>query len=147
VVALCADISVVNEQARLNDGHTRLGVAAGDHSCLIWPILCGMAKAKLFLLTGRFITGAEAERIGLVSAAVPVEQVLPRAMEIAEEIARGPQHAIRFTKEALNHWLGKASFDYSCALEMLTFTDKTEVREGINSLKEKRPPQFPSSKL
>ena len=53
VVALMADISIIAEEARITDGHIRLGVAAGDHAVIIWPLLCGMAKAKYYLLTSR----------------------------------------------------------------------------------------------
>ncbi|MFN0093769.1 MAG: enoyl-CoA hydratase/isomerase family protein [Dehalococcoidia bacterium] len=123
-VALMADISVIAEDARLTDGHARLGVAAGDHAAMIWPLLCGMAKAKYYLLTADFIDGREAERIGLVSKAVAKEQVLDEALTIARGLAAGPQFAARFTKRALNQWLrlgGLASFDYSLALEMLGF--------------------------
>ena len=123
-VALMADISVIAEDARLTDGHVRLGVAAGDHAAMIWPLLCGMAKAKYFLLTGDFIDGREAERIGLVSRAVPRAELMSTTMEIAGRLAESPQPALRFTKRALNQWLrlgGVASFDYSLALEMLGF--------------------------
>ena len=65
--ALMADISIAAKNARLIDGHTRLGVAAGDHAAIIWPLLCGMAKAKYYLLTCDTVSGEEAERIGLVS--------------------------------------------------------------------------------
>ena len=71
VVALLADVSIMSETARITDGHTRLGVAAGDHAAIIWPLLCGMAKAKYYLLTCDFIDGREAERIGLVSLCAP----------------------------------------------------------------------------
>src|SRR3989442_7432621 len=46
VVALLADVSIIAENARFTDGHTRLGVVAGDHAAILWPLLCGMAKAK-----------------------------------------------------------------------------------------------------
>src|SRR5688500_11538022 len=94
-VALMADISIMAEDARLTDGHTRLGVAAGDHACMIWPLLCGMAKAKYYLLTCDFVDGREAERIGLVSKAVPRDQVLPEALRVARQLADGPQPALR----------------------------------------------------
>src|SRR5213592_4843044 len=71
VVALLADVSVISATARLTDGHTRLGVAAGDHAAIVWPLLCGMAKAKYYLLTADFLDGREAERIGLVSLCAP----------------------------------------------------------------------------
>ncbi|MGH7750415.1 MAG: enoyl-CoA hydratase/isomerase family protein, partial [Candidatus Dormibacteria bacterium] len=90
-VALMADISVMAEEARITDGHIRLGVGAGDHAAIIWPLLCGMAKAKYYLLTADFIDGREAERIGLVSRCVPGDRVLPTALEVAEKLATGPQ--------------------------------------------------------
>lgn len=146
-VALLADISVMAEDARLTDGHTRLGVAAGDHACMIWPLLCGMAKAKYYLLTSEFIEGREAERIGLVSKAVPRGEVLPTAMGIARQLADGPQPAIRLTKRALNQWLrlgGITSFDYSLVAEMLGFFGP-DVAAGIKGIVEKRLPAFPSA--
>ncbi|HLI39981.1 MAG TPA: enoyl-CoA hydratase/isomerase family protein, partial [Streptosporangiaceae bacterium] len=87
VVALMADISVCAEDAKLGDGHVKLGVAAGDHAAIIWPLLAGMAKARYYLLTGEMLTGAEAERIGMVSKAVPREQVLAEAMRVASGLA------------------------------------------------------------
>src|ERR687893_354830 len=75
VVALMADISIAARTARIIDGHTRLGVTAGDHAAMVWPLLCGMAKAKYLLLTCREISGEEAERAGLVSLAVDDEDL------------------------------------------------------------------------
>jgi enoyl-CoA hydratase len=145
-VALMADISIMAEDARITDGHIRLGVGAGDHAAIIWPILCGMAKAKYYLLTCDFIDGKEADRIGLVSMSCPADQVLPKALEAAEKLALGPQMAIRWTKRAMNNWLRMAgpTFDASLAFEMLNFFDK-DVMEGYNALKEKRAPVFPSA--
>jgi enoyl-CoA hydratase len=143
VVALLADISICAEDARLGDGHVRLGVAAGDHAAIIWPLLCGLAKAKYYLLTGEMVTGSEAERIGLVSKALPREQVLPEAMRVANQLASGPQQAVRLTKRALNGWLRTAGpiFDQSAAYEMLTFLGD-DIKEGLASLREKRQPRF-----
>src|SRR5262245_26245788 len=87
VMALLADISVCSADARLGDGHVRLGAAAGDHAAIIWPLLCGLAKSKYYLMTGEMVSGTEAERIGLVSKAVPADQVLPEAQRIAESLA------------------------------------------------------------
>lgn len=145
-VALMADISVIAEDARLTDGHLRLGVVAGDHAAVLWPLLCGMARAKYYLLTADFIDGVEAERIGLVSRCVPREQVLDTALEIATRIATGPQQAARWTKRTLNHWLRQAipAFDASVAYEMLTFMGQ-DVLEGARAIQERRPPQFPES--
>ena len=147
VVALLADVSIIAETARITDGHTRLGVAAGDHAAIIWPLLCGMAKAKYYLLTSEFLDGREAERIGLVSRAVPADKVLDVAWTVAESLARGSQPSIRFTKRALNNWLRQAGpiFDQSLALEMLTFMGD-DVREGMQAIREKRTPVFPSAR-
>jgi enoyl-CoA hydratase len=143
-VALMADISIIDEAAKLTDGHTRLGVAAGDHAVAIWPLLCGMAKAKYYLLTSDFIDGREAERIGLVSKAVPADEVLPEALAIAERLALGPREATMLTKRALNHWLRQAlpNFEASLAYEMLNFLGP-EAAEGIAALRGRRSPDFP----
>jgi len=146
-VALLADISIASEKARFTDGHTRLGVAAGDHAALIWPLLMSMAKAKYYLLTCEFLDGKEAERIGLVSMVVPPEELMDKAMDVARTLARGPQPAIRFTKRALNQWLrlgAHTAFDYSLAAEMLGFFGE-DVKEGLAAVKEKRQPNFPSA--
>ena len=143
VVALLADISICASDARLGDGHVRLGVAAGDHAAIIWPLLCGMARSRYYLMTGEMVNGAEAERIGLVSKALPREDVLPEALRIAQHLATGSQLAIRLTKRALNSWLRTAGpiFDQSAAYEMLTFMGD-DVKEGVSALREKRPPRF-----
>jgi enoyl-CoA hydratase len=145
-VALMADISIIGETVRFTDGHLRLGVAAGDHAVIVWPLLCGMAKAKYYLLTSDFIDGREAERIGLVSRCVPNDRVLDEALELADRLAAGPQHALRWTKRSLNHWLRQAtpSFDSSLAYEMLNFFG-ADIVEGEQAIREKRPPQFPSA--
>lgn len=145
-VALMADISIIAEEARLTDGHVRLGVAAGDHAAMIWPLLCGMAKAKYYLLTCDFIDGREAERIGLVSKAVPRAQLRDEAMRVAKQLAAGSQPAQRFTKRALNQWLklgGITAFDYSAALEIMGFFSE-DPAEGARAIIEKRPPSYPS---
>ena len=91
-VALMADISIMGESARVSDGHARLGVAAGDHAALLWPLLCGMAKAKYYLLTADFVAGPEAERIGLVTKCVPDDDVLPEALAVAAAPGGGERH-------------------------------------------------------
>jgi enoyl-CoA hydratase len=145
-VALMADISIISESARLTDGHLRLGVGAGDHAAIIWPLLCGMAKAKYYLLTSDFLDGKEAERIGLVSLCVPPAELMPRAMAVAEKLANGAQPAIRWSKRALNNWLRMAGpvFDNSLALEMMAFFGD-DVDEGVRAIREKRAPRFPSA--
>ncbi|TDB86865.1 enoyl-CoA hydratase/isomerase family protein [Actinomadura sp. KC216] len=142
-VALLADISVAGRSAKIIDGHTRLGVAAGDHAAIVWPLLCGLAKAKYYLLLNDVLTGEEAERIGLVSLCVEDEDVHDRALEIAARLAAGPAEALSFTKHALNNWLRLAgpAFDASLAMEFFGFTGP-DVREGVAAIREKRRPEF-----
>jgi enoyl-CoA hydratase len=147
VMAIMADISIIAEEARLTDGHLRIGVGAGDHAAIIWPLLCGMAKAKYYLLTADFIDGREAERIGLVSKAVPRAELMDTALELAHRLAAGPQVALRWTKRSLNQWLIQAGpiFESSLAAEMLTFFGD-DVVEGRLAVQEKRAPNFPSAR-
>jgi enoyl-CoA hydratase len=143
VVALLADVSVAARTARLIDGHTKLGVAAGDHAAIVWPLLCGMAKAKYHLLTCEPMSGEEAERIGMVSLCVDDEEVEERALDIARTLVNGSQSAIRWTKYALNNWLRVAGpiFDASLALEFIGFGGP-DLREGVAARREKRPAVF-----
>jgi enoyl-CoA hydratase len=143
VAGLLADVSVVGRSARIIDGHTRLGVAAGDHAAICWPLLCGMAKAKYYLLTCDALSGEEAERIGLVSLCVDDDQVQDRALEVAVQLAAGAPAAIRWTKQTLNHWYRAQSavFDASLAYEFLGFSGP-DAREGLASHRERRPPRF-----
>jgi enoyl-CoA hydratase len=145
-VALMADISLIAEEARITDGHLRLGVAAGDHANIIWPLLCGLAKAKYYLITSDFIDGRTADQIGLVSKAVPRESLMEEAMTVATRIATGPQDASRWTKRALNLWVKQAApaFDASLAFEMLNFLGH-DAAEGAAALREKRKPKYPSA--
>jgi enoyl-CoA hydratase len=142
-VALLADISIATPSAKLVDGHTRLGVAAGDHAVIVWPLLCGLAKAKYHLLLCEPVDGVEAERIGLVSLCVPEPELHERALAIAARLAAGSQTAIRHTKLALNNWLRAAgpAFDASLALEFLDMAGP-DVTEGVAAVRERREPRF-----
>jgi enoyl-CoA hydratase len=146
-VAMLADISIMAEEAKITDGHVKLGVAAGDHAAIVWPLLCGMAKAKYYLLTADFIDGREAERIGLVSLAVPRAELMERALKVADKLAAGSQQAIRFTKRSLNGWMNVARpiFESSLAMEMMCFLGE-DAPHGVAAVKEKRAPAFPSAK-
>lgn len=142
-VALMADISLMANEARFTDGHLRLGVAAGDHANICWPLLCGLAKAKYYLITSDFVDGETADRIGLVSKAVPLADLHEEAMKVATKIATGPQDAARWTKRSLNLWVKNAApaFDASLAFEMLGFLGP-DALEGATALAEKRKPNF-----
>ena len=146
-VALMADISIAAEDARLIDGHTKVGVAAGDHACVIWPLLCGMAKAKYFLWNLEPLTGRRADELGIVTMALPRAEVLPKALSLAAELAEMSQPGIRGTKRALNGWLRQAMpiFEHSAALEMFDFLGP-DVYAAREAFRAKRQVKFPSAK-
>src|SRR5690242_15069545 len=143
VVGLLADVSLASPNARIVDGHTKLGGAAGDHAAIARPPLCGLAKAEYHPLLCAEVDGAEAERLGLVSLCVPEEELEERALEVARRLASGARAAISHTKLALNEWMVKAGpiFDASLTLEFLDMTGP-DVREGVAAVREKRSPRF-----
>ncbi|MDV6033387.1 MAG: enoyl-CoA hydratase/isomerase family protein [Phycisphaera sp. RhM] len=143
VAGLLADISIAAKSARIVDGHTRLGVAAGDSAVINWPLLCGMAKAKYHLLLCEPMDGEEAERLGMVSLCVADDELQERALAVAERLRDGAPAATRWTKYALNNWYRMAgpAFDASTALEMLGFASPEAV-EGVRAHREKRRPKF-----
>jgi enoyl-CoA hydratase len=143
VAGLLADVSIAGRTARIIDGHTRLGVAAGDHAAVCWPLLCGMAKSKYYLLTCDTLYGEEAERIGLVSMCVDDDRVQTRALEVAVQMAAMSQSALRWTKHTLNHWYRAAgpAFDASLGYEFYGFGGP-DAAEGLASHVEKRAPVF-----
>lgn len=142
-VALLADVSIAAASAKIIDGHTKIGVAAGDHAALVWPLLCGMAKAKYYVLTCTPLAGEQAERIGLVSLAVADDELLDTARRVALQLAQGSPDAIAHTKRSLNHWLRAAmpAFDYSLAAEIAGFAS-ADAREGLAAINERRVPRF-----
>jgi len=141
--ALLADIPIAGRSARIIDGHTNIGVAAGDHAAVIWPLLVGMAKAKYHLLTNEPIDGEEAERIGLVAKVVDDADLEQVSRNLASRLASGPAEALSWTKHTLNHWLRLAYpiFDASLAYEFLGF-GTGDAAEGLAAVKEKRSPKF-----
>lgn len=141
--ALMADIPLAGRAARIIDGHTNIGVAAGDHAAVIWPLLVGMAKAKYYLMTNEPLTGEEAERIGLVAKVVDDDDLDATSSALASRLAAGSSEALGWTKHTLNHWLRMAYpiFDASLAYEFLGFHG-IDAAEGLSAMREKRPPNF-----
>ena len=143
-IALFCDVIVASEKARFGDPHVRVGIVAGDGGAVIWPLLIGPARAKEFLMRGHLVNGAEAAKMGLVNYAVPPEQVLSKARELAQELADGPTWAVRWSKLSVNKWLKdqlNLILDASLAYEMITFTTE-DHKEAARAFVEKRKPRF-----
>jgi enoyl-CoA hydratase len=141
--ALLADISIAARSAKIVDGHVRLGVAAGDHAAIIWPLLCGMAKAKYYLMTGEPLLAPEAERIGLISLCVDDDRLQEVALQTAVRLTQASPSALRWTKLSMNNWMQAAwpIFENSLALEILGFSGP-DVVEGLKAYEERREPRF-----
>jgi enoyl-CoA hydratase len=141
--AMLSDVTIAARSAKIVDGHTRLGVVAGDHASIIWPLLCGMAKAKYYLMTCESLSAEEAERIGLITMVADDDKLQESAVQVATKLAQLAPTATRLTKYSLNNWLRVAwpIFDTSIALEMMSFGGP-EAKEGLAAHLEKRTPNF-----
>jgi enoyl-CoA hydratase/carnithine racemase len=143
-LVLFGDIIIAAETARIADTHVRVGLVAGDGGAVIWPLLVGLHRAKEYLMTGDFLSAPEAERIGLVNHVVPLDELLPKARELAERLANGPTWAIRWTKASINKVVRERLnliLDTSLAFEALT-TGTEDHREAARAFMEKRKPEF-----
>ncbi len=143
-LALFCDMSIVAEDAKLGDTHIRVGLVAGDGGAVIWPLLVGPQRAKEYLMRGKLFKGAEAAAMNLVNYAEPKDEVVPKAMEIAREIAAQPVWAVRFSKLSVNKQLKhqlNLILETSIAYEALTMLTH-DYAEATKAFAEKRKPTF-----
>jgi len=143
-IALFSDIAVIADTAKLGDTHVKVGLVAGDGGAVIWPLLMGPARAKEFLMRGLLVRGSEALKLNLVNYSLPTEQVLPKAMELAEELSELPMWAVRWTKLSVNKAIKdqlNLILDASIAYEMMSMTSHDHA-EAARAFLEKRKPEF-----
>ncbi len=143
-LALMCDITFVADHAKISDPHVRVGLVAGDGGAVIWPQLIGYARAKEYLLTGKPILAPEAEKIGLINYAVPLDDLDARVDAFVQELLNGATAAIRSTKAAINvtlKQLATASMETSTALERLS-NRSPEHRLAIQAMLNKEAPVF-----
>ncbi|RJG08279.1 enoyl-CoA hydratase/isomerase family protein [Massilia cavernae] len=144
-MALSGDIVVASKNVRIGDPHVKVGLAAGDGGCLVWPAAFGMMRARRHLLTGDPIAAEEAHRLGGISDLVETpEEVLPLAEKIAAKIAALPPIAVQFTKRSLNHAMHKQAvdvFEFSLALEQYGMVSE-DLLEALDAFKNKRAPVY-----
>jgi enoyl-CoA hydratase len=144
-VALLCDVVVAGPSAVFADTHVSMGIGAGDGGQLIWPFLIGVNKAKYFLMTGDRVKGKEAQELGLVNFYVDDnEQLMPKALEIAERLASGPPRAIAASKMAVNAYLRSVSSMIMpiCLKDEMLSMQTDDHREAVRAFQEKRAPQF-----
>ena len=142
--ALLTDVVVAARSATFADTHVRMGIGAGDGGQVIWPLLMGVNRAKYFLMTGDRVSAAEAERLGLVNFVVEDQDLMTKALEIAERLARGPGRAIAASKVPINKYLKMVSnlvLPLSLSLEGANM-GTADAREAAQAFREKREPKF-----
>jgi enoyl-CoA hydratase len=143
-IALLCDIVIAKNTARFADPHVKVGLSAGDGGALMWPLLIGHTKAKHYLLTGEALDAVEAERLGLITFAIPDAEFDDYVTKYAERMARGAQSAIRYTKMTANIGLRQmlpSLFEAGAAYEGLC-KHTADFREGVTAFLEKRRPKF-----
>ncbi|MDX2972668.1 enoyl-CoA hydratase/isomerase family protein [Kribbella solani] len=143
-IALFCDVVVAAEDAQFADTHVNVGLVAGDGGAVAWPLLMSFGKAKYHLLTGERVSGAEADRMGLVFKAVPADELEDEALRVARKLASMAPIAVAGTKATLNLILRERMnlvLDYGLFYEGATFLTE-DHREASTAFVEKRPPTF-----
>ncbi len=143
-LALSCDFRIASEDARIGSGTLRFGLMPDEGGQYLLVQLLGVAKAMDFLMRNRIVTGREALELGLVHEAVPSGRLLDRALELARELAEGPQVAMRMLKRSIYN---AAETSFAGALDDIAaktaVTDHhPDAREGIAAFREKRKARF-----
>lgn len=143
-MTLMSDIRTMSSGAKISEGYVKVGLVPGDGGAYFLPRLIGQSKALELLWTGRFIHAEEALNLGIVNHVFPKETLMQETYKLAEEIARGPQIAIRMMKRAVRQSL-KSDLETSLDLissHMSVVMATEDHKEGVNAFLEKRKPEF-----
>lgn len=144
-IALLCDVVVAGPEAKFGDTHVKMGIGAGDGGQLIWPLLIGVNRAKYHLMTGEMIGGKQAAELGLASFCTDTtEEVLPKALAIADQLAAGPPLAIAASKAAINAYMrtiAATCMPISLQAEVQTATSQ-DHKEAVSAFQEKRTPTY-----
>ena len=143
-LALCCDMRVAGESAKLGQPEILLGIIPGAGGTQRLPRLVGPSRAKDLIFTGRHVDAQEAMEIGLVNAVVPDDETYDSALAIAKRLAKGPALALRAAKESVDRGLDT---DLATGLDIervrfagLFATDDQKI--GMQAFVEKRPAEF-----
>jgi len=143
-LALLGDVVIAARSAQFADTHASMGIAAGDGGQVIWPLLAGVNRAKYYLMTGERLSAEEAERLGLVSFVVDDDQLIDRALRVANRLAAGAGQAIAASKVPINRYIKTVSnvvLPLSLKLEESTMQTE-DFREAVIAFLDKRAPKF-----
>jgi enoyl-CoA hydratase/carnithine racemase len=148
VIATACDVRIASEKARIAYLFTKVGLSGADMGASwLLPRIVGMGRAMELLMTGDFITAAEAERMGLYNRVVPPETLMEEARGWAERLARGPAFGLEVTKKMV---LREAAMDLDSALAaeveiQAACMEDPNFREAYEAFRAKRPPEFDRS--
>jgi enoyl-CoA hydratase len=143
-LALVCDIRVANKDAKYGANFTRLGLHPGMATTYFLPRFVGIPRAAELLFTGRLVSGEEAAQLGLANYAVAEDQVLPKSLELAREIASAAPIAVRWTKRSLYQnvdWDPVRAAQAEAHAQSRTL-ETEDSKEGVQALLQKRSPVF-----
>lgn len=143
-LALMCDIIIAAENARFGQPEIKLGLMPGGGATQRLPRLIGKSRAMELCLTGKIITAQEAKQIGLVSSVVPTNQLLEKALEMADIIAKYSQPTVQLIKKAVKI-AQTTELEVGLKKERTLFHstfDLHDQKEGIQAFKQNQPPNF-----
>ena len=143
-MALLADIRIASDRAKMGAVFARRGVLPESGGTWVLPRLLGWAKAAEVAFLGRVLDAQESEQVGLVNQVVPHEQLMDRAMEMADEIAANAPLSVQATKRMMRMGMDEpfeAAVDH-IFLQLLPLMRSEDFREGVRAFSEKRDPVF-----
>ena len=143
-LALSCDFRIAAEDARMGSGTLRYGLMPDEGGQFLLVQLMGVGRTMDFLMRNRIVTGKEALELGLVHEAVPADQLMDRTMELARELANGPQIAMRLLKRSV-YTAAESTFTHALddiATKTAISDHHPDAREGVRAFQEKRPPKF-----
>lgn len=143
-LALACDLVVAGESARFNQAFIKIGLVPDCGGTFILPRLVGWKRAAELMMTGDVVTAGRALEMGMINAVVTDDELLARALAMAEKLAQAPTVAIGRIKELLE---ASATNDYGGQLELERKAQiqtglTKDFREGVAAFIEKRPPKF-----
>ncbi|MGC5011055.1 enoyl-CoA hydratase/isomerase family protein [Streptosporangium sp. DT93] len=143
-LALCADVRIAGESAKLGQPEILLGIVPGAGGTQRLPRLIGPSRAKDLIFTGRHVPAAEALSMGLVDRVVPDEEVYPEALAYAGRFAGGPALALRAAKQAIDQGL-ETDLDTGLEIERLQFSGLFATEDatiGMRAFSERSKAEF-----
>jgi enoyl-CoA hydratase len=146
-LALACDFVIADDRARLADPHVRVGLVTGDGGATLWSCFVGHMRAKKYLLTGDFIEAGKAEEIGLITAAVPADELDVCVGSLVKKLASGPTRAVAWSKAVINIGLRQAlsaSLDAALSYEALS-NQTADHKAAVEAFLKGEKPAFASA--